>query len=146
MDRTLSTIWFHHQFVSRATVELIKQGAKKILKKWMLRSYKFLCKYICCFIFVLISTGPVSVQDSEWMFMIFSYLPLFKLRLTTSHGIFYHFIVCYFLVCKSLPKSQLSSKFHLDCSSMCMVIDLVTCRHWKISFPNLCRKTRHYWV
>ena len=37
-------------------------------------------------------------------------------------------------------KSQFSSKFRLDCSSMCMVIDLVICRHCKFTFPNLCRK------
>ena len=45
----------------------------------------------------------LACSDSEWMFMIFSYLPLYKLRLTKSHCIFYHFIACYFLVCKSLP-------------------------------------------
>ena len=82
----------------------------------------------------------LACSDSEWMFLIFSYLPPFKLRLTKSHCNFYHFFTCYFLVCKSLPWSNFSSKFRLDCSSLDMVIDLVICRHLKFTFPNFCRK------
>ena len=68
----------------------------------------------------------------------FSHLPLYKLRLTKSPRIFYHFIVCYFLVCKS-PEVH-GFKFRLDCSLTCMVIDPVICEHLKFTFPNLCRK------
>ena len=70
-------------------------------------------------------------------FLLFTAL---QVEIDLKSCIFYHFIACYFLVCKSLPKSQFSSKFRLDCSSMCMVIDLVICRHCKFTFPNLCRK------
>ena len=63
VDPTLSTNWDHQNLAIRATVGLIKRGAKsEKKKKW--RIFKFLCKYICCFICVLISTSPVSVQDS----------------------------------------------------------------------------------
>ena len=62
VDPTLSTNWDHQNLAIRATVGLIKRGAKSEKKKWKI--FKFLCKYICCFIFVLISTSPVSVQDS----------------------------------------------------------------------------------
>ena len=50
VDRTLSIILFHH-LVIRATVGLTR--AKKLKKiNWMWSTFKFLCKYICCFIFM----------------------------------------------------------------------------------------------
>ena len=65
----------------------------------------------------------------------FSYLPLCKLRLITSQCIFYNFTVCYFLVCMSLPKSQLSSKFRLDFSSTSGPMQALKC-----TFPNFMSK------
>ena len=140
MDPTISTNLFHRKIVLCATVELIKQGAKTLKK---IDCEGFMNSFINVSI-VLYSYKSQQVlltcSKAELVFMIISHLPLFKLRLTKSHCIFYYFIVCYFLVCKSLPKSQFSSKFRLDCSSMCMVIDLVTYWHFQCAFPHLFRK------
>ena len=93
----------------------------------MWRIYEFICKYNCNFI-----TGLVNVQwfrMNVYDFLLFTAL---QVEIDWRHCSFYHFFTCHFLVCKPVPWSNFFS--------LCMVIDLVICRHLKFTFPNLCRK------